>query len=368
MGNNCACLTSKENENDLTLLNENRHHFLINDLQKMNNSTLINYIISIQSHIRGLIYRKKFRNKIFLIGKFIPYMEPGLPYKPAENCLITNEEKQSLFSDFPPLEDKVAVVCLKTIEYINGCQYYGEWSQQNNTKHGRGIQKWPEGLTYYGQFRNDKAHGKGRLVFKEGEEYEGDWVDNKANGYGIYKSKEVKYEGKWKDDRQDGIGTESWSDGTNYTGEFKAGQKTGEGKFKYGDGSYYSGTFLNNKLHGKGLYVWADGREYNGDWKQNRIEGEGVFKWPDGRKYIGHYKNDKKNGYGIFEWPDGKKYKGFWENGKQNGEGECYNPRENIWIKGFWKNGKKQTSSKNISDTSKSSSKSGKNIIPSNKK
>jgi hypothetical protein len=28
MGTNCACLTSKENENDLTLLNDNRSHFL----------------------------------------------------------------------------------------------------------------------------------------------------------------------------------------------------------------------------------------------------------------------------------------------------------------------------------------------------
>jgi len=28
MGNNCACLTSKESENDLTLLSENRNHIL----------------------------------------------------------------------------------------------------------------------------------------------------------------------------------------------------------------------------------------------------------------------------------------------------------------------------------------------------
>ena len=117
-------------------------------------------------------------------------------------------------------------------------------------------------------------------------------------------------------------------------------------------------------MHGRGLYIWGDGREYNGDWKFNRIDGEGVFKWPDGRKYIGHYKKDKKHGYGIFEWPDGKKYKGYWENGKQNGEGECYNPRENIWIKGIWKNGKKQANVKNkLSDTSKSSGNKKSNIF-----
>ena len=298
-------------------------------------------LILIQSHIRGLIIRKKYNNKSFFVGKFLPYYEPDLPYKPAKKILIKDSEITYLFEHFPPLDDNVEVICLKTIEYSNGSQYYGEWNQINNQKHGRGILKWPNGLTYYGQFKLDKACGKGKIVFKSGEEYEGDWLENRADGFGIYQSKEVKYEGKWKCDRQEGIGTEIWSDGTTYTGEFKEGQKTGNGKFKYIDGSNYKGQFYNNQLHGKGIYVWPDGREYNGDWKYNKIDGEGVFKWPDGRKYIGHYKQDKKHGYGIFEWPDGKKYKGYWLNGKQEGEGENYNPRDKTWIKGFWKNRKK---------------------------
>ena len=164
---------------------------------KINNESLIKAIITIQSHIRGTLFRKKFNNKIFLVGKFLPYIEPDHPYKPAQNYLISNDEINYLFSNFTPVDDKVAVVCLKTIEYIDiGCQYYGEWNQQFNQKHGRGILKWPEGPTYYGQFKNDKASGKGRLIFKEGEEYFGDWEDNKANGFGKYKSKEVTYEGK----------------------------------------------------------------------------------------------------------------------------------------------------------------------------
>ena len=171
----------------------------------MNQEFLINAIIIIQSHIRGTLYRKKFNNKIFLVGKFLPYIQPDHPYKPAENYLITNEEINYLFSNFSPVDDKVAVVCLKTIEYLDiGCQYYGEWNQQFNQKHGRGILKWPEGPTYYGQFKNDKASGKGRLIFKEGEEYFGDWDDNKANGLGKYKSKEVIYEGKRSEERRVG--------------------------------------------------------------------------------------------------------------------------------------------------------------------
>ena len=224
-------------------------------------------------------------------------MEPDLPFKFVENSKITKEEIKYVFSNFPQLNDDINIILLSsTIEYSNGCLYYGEWNQINNQKHGRGVLKWPDVLTYYGQFKMDNINGKGRIITKNGEEYEGDWIDNRANGFGVYKNKEVKYEGKWKNDRQEGIGNETWNDGTNYNGEFIEGQKTGQGKFKYADGSNYIGSFLNNQLHGRGKYCWTDGREYFGDWKYNKIDGEGVFKWPDGRKYIGHYKQDKKNG------------------------------------------------------------------------
>lgn len=43
MGNNCACLTSKENENDLTLLNDNRAHLLCKIILLL---IILNYKIS----------------------------------------------------------------------------------------------------------------------------------------------------------------------------------------------------------------------------------------------------------------------------------------------------------------------------------
>lgn len=307
-------------------------------------------LIKIQSVIRGFLTRKNLSYKTSTpLGKFLPYSEPDLPYVQALNPIITQSEISYVFSTYPPSSEntKLSLICINTIEYINGSQFYGEWNRTTNQKHGRGIQKWPEGPTYLGEFVNDHPCGRGKLIFKGGEQYEGDWEDGKANGFGKYKNKEVKYEGKWKDDKQEGIGTETWTDGTTYTGEFKNGKKTGQGKFKYVDGSSYNGGFLNNQLHGKGKYIWNDGREYNGEWKFNKIEGEGIFKWPDGRKYTGHYKENKKNGYGIFEWPNGKKYKGFWLNGKQNGEGERYNPKDKTWTKGIWKDGKRENSINN---------------------
>ena len=351
MGTNCSCLRNRNSEKDISIITDDIN-LIINKTSKLKKDKFLKSLISIQSHIKGFLTRKKLNLQNLQLGKFFPYMEPDLPYQTSLNSKITNEEIKYLFENYESLNDDIPIVCLKTIEYTNGTQYFGEFNQSNNQKHGRGILKFNNGSTYYGQFKNDKAYGKGKLIFKDLEEYEGDWEDNKANGYGIYKSNDVIYEGKWKDDRQEGIGTEKWNNGTSYTGEFKLGQKTGKGKFKYIDGANYTGNFLNNQMHGKGIYIWSDGREYNGDWKYNKIEGEGVFKWPDGRRYIGHYKNDKKDGYGIFEWPNGKKYKGFWKNGKKQGEGESYDPIERKWIKGYWNEGKKDVGPVLISSSS----------------
>ena len=354
MGNNCTCLNSKDVLTELIVHKKRTKSFvsylhpkvflfnnIVNNSPRNNSELLIFSIIRIQSVFRGYNIRNKFlKNKTLFNSSFLKTTE-NLPYSSTKNNIITNEEIHNLFKEYPQIKDKKAIICLKAIEYSNGCQYYGEWNQKNNQKHGRGIQKWKEGPMYYGYFKADKANGKGKFIFTEGEIYEGNWVDNRATGLGKYISKEVIYEGEWKNDMQNGVGTETWDDGTVYIGEFKEGQKTGEGKFIYNDGSNYVGNFLNNNFHGKGKYIWIDGREYEGDWKNNKIDGEGIFKWKDGRKYIGQYKNDKKDGYGIFEWPSGKKYKGFWKNGKQNGEGEIYDIKNKKWIKGFWKDGKK---------------------------
>ena len=297
MGNNCACLRNKPLENDISIYTESKIHKFLSSFP--NKKKCLEKIILLQSTIRGFQFRKKMQLNRFTIGKFLPYLDSDLEYHIAEKSLIKKEEIDYLFNNFPKLNDDIPIICLKTIEYSNGVQYYGEYNQNSNQKHGRGILKFPDGPTYYGQFKMDKVNGKGKLIFKDGEEYDGDWENNKTNGFGIYKSKDVIYEGKWKNDRQEGIGTESWKDGTTYTGEFKNGQKCGNGKFKDADGSIYTGNFLNNQLHGKGIYIWSDGREYNGEWKYNKIDGEGVFKWPDGRRYIGYYKNDKKDGYGV---------------------------------------------------------------------
>ena len=49
--------------------------------------------------------------------------------------------------------------------------YTGEWD--NDRKHGRGIQTWPDGREYSGQWFNNNINGQGRYIRSDGSIYKG---------------------------------------------------------------------------------------------------------------------------------------------------------------------------------------------------
>ncbi len=49
-------------------------------------------------------------------------------------------------------------------------------------RQGPGVQVWPDGAKYEGEWRNNKANGKGKFWHADGDVYEGEWKDDKANG------------------------------------------------------------------------------------------------------------------------------------------------------------------------------------------
>lgn len=51
---------------------------------------------------------------------------------------------------------------------------------------GYGVQIWPDGARYEGEWRRNKAHGKGKFWHVDGDVFDGEWKDDKANGYGVY--------------------------------------------------------------------------------------------------------------------------------------------------------------------------------------
>ena len=78
---------------------------------------------------------------------------------------------------------------------------------RDGMRHGPGVQVWPDGAKYEGEWKFNKANGKGKFWHADGDVYEGDWEDDKANGFGVYiHVNGARYEGQWKNDLQDGWG------------------------------------------------------------------------------------------------------------------------------------------------------------------
>ena len=59
-------------------------------------------------------------------------MDPDLHYIFPLVSRISDEEIQYVFNSFKKVNDNIPIICLQTIEYSNGCQYYGEWNKVNN--------------------------------------------------------------------------------------------------------------------------------------------------------------------------------------------------------------------------------------------
>lgn len=94
---------------------------------------------------------------------------------------------------------------------------YRGYINNDGIKNGWGVQVWPDGGKYEGEWHNNKANGKGKFWHADGDVYEGNWKDEKANGYGLYEHADgAKYLGEWFEDKQHGRGLETWADGSRY--------------------------------------------------------------------------------------------------------------------------------------------------------
>ena len=129
-------------------------------------------------------------------------LKPAAPQAGLENKTNDNNENEltkinvdkfieddfkELINNYPEKEDGIIVEKRDLIENENDkTLYYGEWDVENNIRHGRGIQIWPDGAKYIGYWQNGKACGKGKLYHSDGDIYEGEWSNDKPNGYGVY--------------------------------------------------------------------------------------------------------------------------------------------------------------------------------------
>lgn len=171
---------------------------------------------------------------------------------------------------------------------------------------GEGVQRYPDGATYSGQWDQGEAHGSGELRLAD---------------------KTLVYRGEWKAGLRHGQGVEHCvENGAEYCGAFECGVKEGRGTLQWPSSAAYVGDFHKGKFHGEGELQWADSRVYAGQWRSGCMHGVGQFKWPDGRRFTGHYQEHTMHGPGVYTWPDGSVCKGRWEQGKMHGSGTHIDP------------------------------------------
>ena len=211
-------------------------------------------------------------------------------------------------------------------------------------KDGFGIQYFNQSNSkYIGNFLNDKRINNCKFEDKsKGYTYTGETNLNFTGKYGIYINYNtgITYEGEWKNNRKEGYGVELYKDNSFYEGEFHYGSKQGIGKYYWSDGSVYEGQWVNNTLEGYGIYKFKDGSYCWGEWYENQINGFGKFYFPGIKCYIGFFEKDIKSGFGLIFWFNEKKvFVGYWKDNKQNGIGKFIS-NGNIRY-GFWENGKK---------------------------
>jgi hypothetical protein len=96
----------------------------------------------------------------------------------------------------------VVLEFVKHIRLPNGTLYTGQFDLNNTCREGFGLQLWPDGSKYIGQWSEGKASGFGRFILADGDCYEGDWLADKAHGEGTYVYADgARYEGSWVNDK-----------------------------------------------------------------------------------------------------------------------------------------------------------------------
>lgn len=145
-------------------------------------------------------------------------------------------------------------------------------------RHGFGYRLYVDSdVVYAGEYNNNLKSGKGRLWSRKDKRwvFEGSWANDMKNGYGEMWKNGVTYKGNWLDDKLDGIGRMDWPSGQSYEGSFAKDFRNGEGTMVFPNGDQYVGSWRNGRPHGKGLYQWTSGEVYQGTWHDGVMDGSG---------------------------------------------------------------------------------------------
>ncbi|KAE8293896.1 Ankyrin repeat and MYND domain-containing protein 1 [Larimichthys crocea] len=159
-------------------------------------------------------------------------------------------------------------------ETAAGRQSDGHGGAQDGEKRrqGLGVQEWPDGSRYEGEFVNGFKHGRGKYSWRNGEYYEGSFYKDYRHGDGLY----------------------CWPTGHKFTGKFYLNRKEGYGQQLFPDGTTFQGLYHTDQRFGPGVVSYPDGRKDVGLWLGERLlklcasveEGFSLKRFPEYAAYM----------------------------------------------------------------------------------
>ncbi len=130
---------------------------------------------------------------------------------------------------------------------------------------GYGAAIWPNGIRYFGDWRNGRMHGFGTIVYPDGTQYTGDWRNGRIDGQGtMTMNNGVVRRGRWQNSKL------VVADNVSRTGCIKGNCENGVGTRIWPNGTRYSGAWLNGQQHGQGALFRRSGDVVRGLWEKGK--------------------------------------------------------------------------------------------------
>ncbi|KAJ3394842.1 hypothetical protein HDU92_006508 [Lobulomyces angularis] len=230
--------------------------------------------------------------------------------------------------------------------WFDGVSFMGNF--KDNRMEGFGEYNWPESTFYKGEVKNGLRHGSGEFFCKDiASGYIGEWEEGLPHGFGkmTYDGQGLSYyEGNWLKGLKEGFGLMVYKSKNSYKGYWHQNLKQGTGLMIWEDlKESYDGEWMNGKPNGTGTHIWyienskhdikphqfPTNNAYRGGWKngkrdgnseENILSGYGEFFYASGAKYKGNWKDNMKNGFGVYLAEDGRRYEGYFENDRMTDE------------------------------------------------
>uniref|UniRef100_A0A8I3Q4Z0 Ankyrin repeat and MYND domain containing 1 n=1 Tax=Canis lupus familiaris TaxID=9615 RepID=A0A8I3Q4Z0_CANLF len=129
-------------------------------------------------------------------------------------------EEEEEESQGPPREQDLKEAYIQLVqgmqEWPDGCVYRGDFGL--DMKLGHGEFSWPTGESYRGQFYRDHRHGLGTYLWPDGSSFTGMFYLSSREGYGTMYLKTRLFQGLYKADQRFGPGVETYPDGSQDVG------------------------------------------------------------------------------------------------------------------------------------------------------